>query len=571
MTPSHGARLMALALGVGAILALPTAASAAVTPSINAGTKTITLTGDGTGEVLTVSETGGNLAFALAGQPASVDFDPATAGDQTAPADSTFSVVVDMAGGDDQVTFTTSNVAATTVAGGDGNDLLGGTDKVDTVSGGAGNDRIVPGKGNDTMNGGDGNDVLVWNNGDNNDVINGDAGNDETEVNGAAVAGDVFTIAPNAARVRFDRTNLVPFTLDMSVEKLTANGLGGGDTMTGAAGLAPLVTLVLNGGVGADTLTGGDGNDIITGGDENDTLAGSGGDDRIVGDRGDDTMNGGDGDDLLVWNNGDNTDIHNGEGGFDTVEVNGATGAGDQFVTKPAGDRVRFDRTNLVPFGIDIGTTERLALNTLGGDDTITDQDGLGSLLVRIDGGAGNDTITGGNGTEDIAGGSGNDTITPGGGNDTADGQAGDDAITANDGVGDHIRCGVGNDRATADAARIDQVLADCEAITRPAPAAMQVTTKSTRRLNVRGLRLVRLAVVCPATADGFCDGTVSVQLGRRTQRAAFTLVAGRTAPISVPMPVVPRGRVFTATATVKARDLQGDLGTATARVRVAR
>ena len=118
-------------------------------------------------------------------------------------------------------------------------------------------------------------------------------------------------------------------------------------------------------------MNGSDGPDLIPGGEGNDVLSGGGGDDRIVGDRGNDTMNGGTGDDTLVWNNGDGTDVANGDDGRDDVEVNGAPAAGDAF--RPAERaRIKFDRTNLVPFSIDIGSSETMHANGLGGDDTIT-------------------------------------------------------------------------------------------------------------------------------------------------------------------------------------------------------
>ena len=82
------------------------------------------------------------------------------------------------------------------------------------------------------MNGGAGDDTLVWNNGDGTDVANGDGGRDDVEVNGAAAGGDVFTVQPNGARIKFDRPNLVPFSLDIgSSETLHANGLGGNDSI----------------------------------------------------------------------------------------------------------------------------------------------------------------------------------------------------------------------------------------------------------------------------------------------------------------------------------------------------
>jgi Ca2+-binding RTX toxin-like protein len=217
--------------------------------------------------------------------------------------------------------------------------------------------------------------------------------------------------------------------------------------VTGAAGLGSLIALNLSGGVGADTITGGDGADLITGGEENDTLIGGGGDDRIVGDRGGDTMSGGTGDDTLVWNNGDGSDKMDGEDGFDRVEVNGATGQGDAFTVAPNAARVKFDRTNLVPFTLDIGTGEGLQVNGLGGDDTFGVAAGLTALSVSADGGSGNDQITGAEGNETFAGGSGNDVLTGGGGRDVVDGQAGDDRLELRDGSEDLGRGGDGTTR----------------------------------------------------------------------------------------------------------------------------
>ena len=60
----------------------------------------------------------------------------------------------------------------------------------------------------------------------------GDAGNDATEVNGSPTLGDVFTLDPEPGGVKFQRTNLVPFTLDTATERFQVNGLGGDDSVT---------------------------------------------------------------------------------------------------------------------------------------------------------------------------------------------------------------------------------------------------------------------------------------------------------------------------------------------------
>src|ERR671910_804228 len=398
-------------------------------------------------------------AAALAGPPTvsaatvpTVNGTPLTLG-AAVPADNTIDLVFNSGGGDDELTITTANLKSVTADGGAGDDILTGNNDADTLSGGDGDDRVIGARGGDTANGGNGNDTIVWNNGDGSDTMNGDGNTDEIEVNGAVTQGDTFTVKPNPAdpaRVRFDRLNLVPFNLNISAERIAVNGLGGDDSITGEAGLAPLIAMTANGGTGADTITGGDGADLITGGDDNDTLSGGGGNDRIVGDRGGDTMAGGDGDDTTVWNNGDGSDKMDGDAGIDRVEVNGA-GAGDAFTIAPNGARAKFDRTNLVPFTLDIAA-EALDLRGLGGDDTFTAAAGTGALLaVTADGGSGNDTLTGAEESDTFAGGSGNDTLTGGNRPDSLDGQGGNDTMAARDGQGDLVRGGAGTDSAQTD------------------------------------------------------------------------------------------------------------------------
>src|SRR5204863_2407709 len=99
--------------------------------------------------------------------------------------------------------------------------------------------------------------------------------------------------------------------------------------------------------------------------------------------------------------------------------------------------RVRFDRVAPAPFSIDIGTSENLAVNMNGGDDTFTAGNGLATLIqLTVDGGTGNDSITGGDGADFLIGGDGNDLITGGRGHDTARMGAGNDTFVWNPGVG---------------------------------------------------------------------------------------------------------------------------------------
>ena len=236
--------------------------------------------------------------------------------------------------------------------GGEGNDLLIGGDGVDVLRGGAGNDTLIGQKGNDIKLGEDGNDLMVWNNGDGSDLMEGGDDSDTVQVNGADGAGDDFSIDPNGERVRFQRNNLGLFTLNIgTTEDLDVNGQGGDDTIVGSVGLVGLIELDLDGGEGNDLLIGGDGVDVLRGGAGNDTL---------IGQKGNDIKLGEDGNDLMVWNNGDGSDLMEGGDDSDTVQVNGADGAGDDFSISPNGERIRFRRSDLSSFALDVQITEQL-------------------------------------------------------------------------------------------------------------------------------------------------------------------------------------------------------------------
>jgi Ca2+-binding RTX toxin-like protein len=502
-----------------AALAAPTGAGAAVTQIVNADT--LTVTSDQQSDTITLAAAGGVIT--VNGQAT------------TLAADRNAKIVINAGDGADTVdasALAAANYSTLTVNGGDGDDLLTGGSGNDDLRGDTGNDRVIGFRGTDDLEGGAGNDVLVWNNGDGTDVMDGDAGADEVEINGAPTAGDVFTAVPNGGRVLFNRTNLVPFAVDFSAERLTVNGLGGDDTFNGAAGLAPLTLLSLNGGSGDDSLSGGDGPDLITGGDGNDKLNGESGDDRIIGDRGTDALGGGDGDDTLVWNNGDGSDVSNGDAGFDVVEINGSPAAGDVFTVRPNGARAAIDRTNLVPFTVDF-TAEELSVNGEGGDDQLTVSPGLPGLLVTADGGSGNDSLIGAEETDSLIGGAANDTLNGGGGSDLLDGQDGDDRLLARDGKGDLVRGGTGNDSAQTDALTVDAVDGVETIDATPAPVsdsrALLPTLGKIRVVRSQGHLVARVPLSCPAAETGGCQTTVTLTTAKtiRVHGARAALVLG--------------------------------------------
>jgi Ca2+-binding RTX toxin-like protein len=494
------------------VIALP-AHAAVSSATIVGGTATLNL--DGADDNVTVSVSGGLLVHGqvTGGLASGSDWDSATAGNQTVPADGTFGVDINGGDGNDSITVLAkkTEISGVKLDGGAGDDVLTGADSNDSLSGGDGNDRLIGAGGADTMSGGAGNDTLVWNNGDGSDTMDGDAGNDGVEVNGSPTLGDVFTIAPNAGRIKFQRTNFGQFTLDTSTERFQVNGLGGDDSLTSQDGVGALTLLSADGGAGNDTIAGSDGPDLIVGGEGNDVLNGGGGDDRIVGDRGADTMNGGAGDDTLVWNNGDGSDVLNGDDGRDDVEVNGAPAAGDVFTVQPNGARIAFARSNLVPFTLDIGSSETMHANGLGGDDTITVGD-VGGYSVTAAGGAGNDTLTGGSGSETFLGGSGNDTISPGGGIDFVSGDDGDDQVNIRDKTADLAFGGAGNDSVVADRKNLDTV--EGFETVRRTPVAPVGVKGGTVKVS-RGNRTAAIKVSCPTSSSGNCTGSLVLRTAR--------------------------------------------------------
>ena len=526
------AALAAAAAATFGATAVP-AGAAVSSASVVGTTATLNLDGADDDVIVSVSAFGGLLVHnqSTGGLNGDTDWDSATDGQQTVPADGTFTVIVNGGDGNDSLTVLAhgDEVAAVGLDGGPGDDRLTGADSNDTLNGGEGNDRIIGAVGADVLNGGAGNDTLVWNNGDGSDTLNGDAGNDGTEVNGAPMTGDMFSIEPNAGRIKFQRTNLKAFTLDASTERFQVNGLGGDDSLTARDGVGALTLLSVDGGAGVDTVTGSDGPDVILGGEGNDVLNGGGGDDRIVGDRGNDTMNGGAGDDTLVWNNGDGTDVANGDDGRDDVEVNGAPTAGDVFSVQPNGVRIKFDRTNLVPFSVDIGSSETLHANGLGGDDTVTVGE-VGSYSVTAAGGPGNDTLTGGGSSETLLGGSGNDTITAGAGLNLVSGDEGDDQVNVRDSTADVARGGDGNDSVVADTADLD-ILEGFETVDRTAIATPPTVDTSTRPLTIRGgtvkvsKGIASIKVSCPAISPGNCTGSLALRTARPARLAGLRAV----------------------------------------------
>lgn len=332
------------------------------------------------------------------------------------------------------------------ISGDTGDDVLHGRNGDDQLLGGAGADRLFGGDGNDTLNGNQGADEL-WGDKDDDtlqvdfatggdgaiDSLHGGLDKDKFAIVGAT--GELFqdgegvnakyyfnTAFDDSIRLthiggpNFKAANLDPdapnpevadtlaslyFNLDTSaegdIEQLAIQGLDGNDRLEVVV-TSPLdgKNVVLDGGMGNDTLLGGSGRDTLIGGPGNDTLRGNGNDDLLYGDEGKDNLDGGLGNDTMY------------------------AGAGGDKISGGSGRDIIY-----------------------GGPDSDYLIAGPGYHGSTIYGGGGNDTIIGGPGRDDLNGDAGEDlilggdlgdTIRGGTENDTIYGELGRDTIHGDDG-----------------------------------------------------------------------------------------------------------------------------------------
>ena len=314
-------------------------------------------------------------------------------------------LVVNMNGGDD--TFTGSNGLAAlislTVDGGAGNDTIIGGDGNDRLIGGDGNDTIIGGRGSDVMIGGAGDDTFVWNPGDGSDVVEGQDGKDTLQFNGANIS-ENFNLSANGSRLRLTR-DIGLVTMDVAgVEQVNITARGGADRVT------------------VNNLAGTDVTNV------NLDLAGTPG--SGVGDGQADTV------------------IVNGTAHSDSIQI---AGSGTSFTVAGLAATVTVQGSE--------GVNDHLVVNALGGDDSVT-ASGLAANVVglTLDGGAGNDRITGSDGNDLLIGGDGNDSIIGGRGADVAFLGLGNDTFIWNPGDGSDIVEGQGGfDTLQFNGANIDE------------------------------------------------------------------------------------------------------------------
>jgi hypothetical protein len=229
------------------------------------------------------------------------------------------------------------------------------------------------------------------------------------------------------------------------------------------------------------------------------------------------------------------------EGGADEIEFGFDAGTGNDVV-----------RVILDPAGQEIAVGDS-GINFNPGEPTppAKDADFIGVMAavesVVLQGGPGNDTITGSSTGAGVDTATKPLTITGGGGDDDLTGGNGPDSINSQDGDNnDLISCRGGADSATADF--LDAVGTDCETINRPStgggggtgtPPPTGNTTPPNARLAPGRLvfrrRRVGVPVRCPAASTRQCRGTVTILWrGRVIGRRGYTAAPGRRVVVRV-------------------------------------
>jgi len=353
------------------------------------------------------------------------------------------------------------------IRGGDGNDsITGGAGSADFIYGEAGDDIVTTGTTADTVEGGDGSDTITTSTGVDviygdsstsntcpsgtcNDIINTGNGNDIQVYGGPG--DDTITGGTGANTLYGDSyTSGDPCGSGNCAD--TINGGTGNDTIFGD-------TATTAGGCGGS----GTCNDNIVGSDGADTLHGGAGVDTLVGDNltntgaeSGDALNGNDGDDTIYGDNADHTcdsntnDVIVGGNGNDTIYAGFGS---DTSVQGNAGADIIYGDTNNPSDAC--GTT---ACNDtlLGGDGSDLVYGGIGNDTLTGDnatasGAEGADTVQGNAGVDIIYGDNTNGTCTSGICNDTILGGDGSDNTTGlNGGPGNDI---ISGDNATASGA----------------------------------------------------------------------------------------------------------------------
>ena len=260
-----------------------------------------------------------------------------------------------------------------TLNGGDGDDLLRGGTQADVLDGGAGNDNLLGGNGNDTIVGGSGNDTLSGSIGD--DSLAGGGGGDR-------LFGDAGADTLNGGGGS-DRVDYLKDDADLLIDLETGEASGGfaeGDVL-----------------ISIESVFGGTGNDTLRAIEGGSRLNGAGGDDLLVGRSGDDIIAGGNGNDTIVGSAG--ADLMSGNRGIDLIDYSNSSAA------------VSVNLILGTASGGDAEGDTLIRFTDIRGSDFADNLAG-NNQANRLEGGAGDDTLTGGGRADTFV-------FTAGGGDDT--------------------------------------------------------------------------------------------------------------------------------------------------------
>src|SRR6266581_1015626 len=374
--------------------------------------------------------------------------------------------------------------------------FFGGNAYGETIQGLAGNDELHGGGGDDQITGGLGNDLLFgdagfdhffFKAGDGQDTV------DDSDGSGVVQFGPNLVDKVNISLVSSGR--LVTFTGSTDsvlikdptsgfskVEvKFEQNGTNNADTITGSTFGDVIQGLggndVIHGADGNDEIFGGDGNDTLEGGNGADVLDGGAGDDildgafltdtggggfidRYIGGLGNDTLNGNSGTDIYVFNLGDGQDAITDSPFFSGSQV--FWSIDDKIVFGPGitADTLSgcHTTTDLI---VQVSSTDRITIKNqmsdslyqieqfVFSDGSTLNLAGIQQLAFIQRGTAGNDTLTGADGSNDsLFGFGGNDTLSGLSGDDTLDGGTGNDVLIGGAGNDSYIfNAGYGQDQ----------------------------------------------------------------------------------------------------------------------------
>ncbi|WP_132408400.1 calcium-binding protein [Neorhizobium sp. S3-V5DH] len=358
-------------------------------------------------------------------------------------------------GGDEIYGFLDSHDVITGGGGSDtlnglgGNDALSGDAGDDTLVGEEGNDRLIGGVGADSLFGNSGSDIYAYESGDSNDYLN--------DEDSDSIAVDVLQLTDlNLTQVEFMRSGVsLIMTVVATGQTIFINnqfnqqdgGYWGIEKIEFAGGSSWNLAQIndvgwIRGTSGNDSLTGTWRQEILSGGSGNDSLNGDWGDDTYI-------FNLGDGHDTIQdWDNPEATDILQLGAGISANSVSverGAAGFWDMVLDFGTSGSVTITNglysasTVIERVNVADGTVWTLNdLQTLHLQQSATSAgDTLFGFIDRndvINGGAGNDDLTGFSGNDTLLGGIGDDSLSGDEGGDTLEGGAGNDSLTGGDG-----------------------------------------------------------------------------------------------------------------------------------------